>query len=62
MHRQDVNLVDAHESIDEAVRPVNNFPDERVLEFRDCPPRLGELRQAFRGGDETGDDDRGVVG
>ena len=42
MHRQDVNLVGAHESIDDAVRPVNNLPDERVLEFRNCPPRLGD--------------------
>ena len=61
MHCQHVNLVGADESINDAVRPVNNFPDERILEFWDCASRLGELRQAFCGGDETSDDDRRVM-
>ena len=61
MYRQHVNLVSTDESVDDTVRPVHNFPDEGILEFRNSPTRFWELDQAIGGGNETSDDDRRVM-
>ena len=45
MDREDVNPILAHQPIDDPVWSMNNFADERVLEFRNGPTRLGKGTQ-----------------
>ena len=61
MDRQHVKLVDAHESVDDAVRPVHDLTNQRIVEFRNCPARFREWDQSICRRYEAGDDDRRVV-
>ena len=48
MDREDVNLIHAHEPIDDPVRRMNHFANERVFKFRNGPTGLR------KGGKPTG--------
>jgi hypothetical protein len=61
MNRQHVELVDANQSVNEAVGRVHDLADQRIVEFRNHSTGCRESDQAIRHGDEAGDDDRGVV-
>lgn len=61
MDCQHVELVDAHEPIDDAVRPMHDLTDQWVIEFRNCPARFREGDQSICRRYEAGDDDRRVV-
>jgi len=61
MDSQHVKLVDAHEPVDDAVRPVHDLADQPIFEFRNCPARFGEWDQSICRRYEAGDDDRRVV-
>lgn len=61
MDRQDVNLVNAREPIDDSVRSMDDLANNRVIEFRNRPPRFRKRDQAVGCGNELGDDDRCVV-
>jgi hypothetical protein len=54
---QYVNLVDTHETVDDAVRRVDNFANQRILEFGNGPTRFRELNQPIRGCEDARDDD-----
>lgn len=61
MDREDVNLIITDQPVDDTVRTMNHFADQRIVEFRDGPTGLGERSQPIDRGDELGDDDRRVV-
>jgi hypothetical protein len=61
MDRQQVNLVDSNQSVDDAVRRVHHFPDQRIFEFWNRTARFRVWAQSICCRDETGDDDRRVV-
>jgi len=61
MDRQHVKLVDADESVDDAVRPMDDLANQRVVEFWNCPTRFKECDQSICRRYEAGDDDRRVV-
>ena len=62
MYREHVDLIETHEPVHDSVRWVNDFTHQGIFEFRNAPTRFGELDQAIRGSDETGNNDRAVVG
>lgn len=37
MDREDVDLIDTYEPVDDAVRRVDDLADQGVIEFRNCP-------------------------
>ena len=41
MNSEDVYLLIADQTIDDAIRPFDNFPDGAALEFRNDSPGLG---------------------
>ena len=45
VNREDVYLVIADQTIDDAIRPFDDFPDGAVLELRNDPPGLWEVPQ-----------------
>ncbi len=61
MDRQHVDFVDPHQSIDNSVRCVHDFPDQGVFEFWNSSARFREWNQPIRRCDQAGDDDRRVV-
>ena len=61
MDRQHVKLVDTHEPVDDAVRPMHDLANQGVIEFRNCPTRFREWDQSLCHRYEAGDDDRRVV-
>lgn len=61
VNREDVNLVIADQTIDDTIRPFDDFPDGAALELRNDPPRLSEVPQASDSPNQPGDDDGGVV-
>ena len=61
MDREYVKLIDAHESVDDAVRRVYDLADQRTFEFRNRPARFRKCDQSVRSRYEAGDDDRRVV-
>lgn len=61
MDGEDVNLVLAHEPIDDSVRSMDDFTNERVVEFRNRPTRLRKGNQLVCRRNQLGNDDRCVV-
>ena len=41
MDREDVNLIITYKPVDDTVRTMNHFADQRIVEFRNGPTRLG---------------------
>ena len=62
MHREDVDLIDTNEPIHDSIRRPNDFTYDGIFELRYGSAGFRELDQAIRGRDETGNNDRGVVG
>ena len=56
MHREHVNLVSSDESIDDAVGLEDNFPYQRILEFRNGSTGFGKGYQPICRGNESRDD------
>ena len=61
MHRQHMNLADAHEPVDDAVRRMHDLADQRILEFWHGPTILRERAQPICGRHDARDDDGRVV-
>jgi len=61
MHRQDVNLVGTHKSVDDAVRLEDDFPDQGILEFRNGSTGFRKGFQPIGRGNEPSDDDGRIV-
>ena len=61
MNREDVNLVNANEPIDDTVRTVNDLANERIVEFRNCPAGLREGDQPIGCRNQLGHHDRCVM-
>jgi hypothetical protein len=61
MHREDVNLVLAHEPIDDSVGSMNNLTNQRAIEFRNGPTGLRKCEQPIRRRNQLSHDDRCVV-
>jgi hypothetical protein len=62
MHREDVDLIDINEPIHDSIGRANDFTYGGVFELRYGAAGFRELDQAIRGRDETGNNDRGVMG
>ena len=62
MYREHVDLIETNEPVHDSVRWVNDFAHEGIFKLRNGPTGFRELHQAIRGGYETGDHDRRVVG
>lgn len=49
VNSQDVDFVDAHEPIDEAVRRVHDLADQRIVELWNGPARFWKWDQTVSG-------------
>ena len=61
MDRQDMNLVHAHQPIDDSVRSMDALTNNRVGEFGNRPARLRKGDQTFGRRNQLGDNDRCVM-
>ena len=61
MDREDVNLIDTHEPIDDTVRSMNDLANERVVEFRNRPTGLREGDQPIGCRNQLANHDRCVM-
>lgn len=58
---EDVNLVYAHEPIDDSVRAMNDLANLWIVEFRHSPTRLWKGGQSIGCRNDMGDNDRRVA-
>ena len=59
--REDMDLVSAHEPIDDPVRSMNDFTNERAIEFRNRPAGFRERDQSIGCRDQLGNHDGRVM-
>ena len=59
--RQHVDFAVADQSVDDAVRTLHDFPDQRIFVLGNGSARFREWNQSICCGDEAGDDDRRVM-
>lgn len=62
MHGEHVDLVGAHQPVDNAIGSKCDFSYRRRFEFRNGSIRFREWNQPLGGGNQPSDDDRRVVG
>src|SRR5438552_3747148 len=61
MHCQDVDLIGAHQSVHDAVRPKDHFPDQGIRELWNCATGFRKGYKPLRRGNEPSDDYGRVV-
>ena len=61
MKRQDVDLIRAHQPIDDSVGPSNDFANLWIVKFRNSAARFGEGRESLSGRNKLADNNRCVV-
>ena len=61
MKRQDVDLIRAHQAVDDSVGPSNDLANLGIVEFGNGATRFGEGRELLGGRNKLADNNRCVV-
>jgi len=61
VHREYVNLLLAHDSVNDSIRSKDDLADRGIGVFRNCPSRLWKVLEPIDSVEKTPDDDVGIV-